>query len=83
MNSGYGTFGQVYFKYYDPRVAELITGFARYTLDSLVKCVNYNGGKILFGDTDTIFVANDSNNNTNSGRIDIVSEAKEKYALSQ
>ena len=57
MNSGYGTFGQVYFKFYDPRVAELITGFARYTLDSLVKFVNDNCGKILFGDTDSIFVA--------------------------
>lgn len=45
MNAGYGTFGQVYFKYYDPRVAELITGFARYTLDSLVKFVNDKGGK--------------------------------------
>jgi DNA polymerase elongation subunit (family B) len=73
MNSGYGTFGQVYFKYYDPRVAELVTGFARYTLDSLVKFVNKNGGKILFGDTDSIFVAGDN------CVIDIVSEAKEKY----
>lgn len=71
MNSGYGTFGQVYFKYYDPRVAELITGFARYTLDSLVKFVNDNGSKILFGDTDSIFVAGDNNNKS----LDIVSEA--------
>ena len=80
MNSGYGTFGQAYFKYYDPRVAELITGFARYTLDSLVKFVNENGGKILFGDTDSIFVAGD-NKDTNNSRIDIVSEAKEKYNI--
>jgi DNA polymerase elongation subunit (family B) len=77
MNSGYGTFGQVYFKYYDPRVAELITGFARHTLDSLVKFVNNNGGKILFGDTDSIFVAGGNSNNTNS--IDIVLEAKDKF----
>jgi DNA polymerase I len=75
MNSGYGTFGQVYFKYYDPRVAELITGFARHTLDSLVKFVNDNGGKILFGDTDSIFVAE----NNNDDAIDIISEAKERF----
>jgi DNA polymerase elongation subunit (family B) len=74
MNSGYGTFGQVYIKYHDPRVAELITGFARYALDSLVKFVNDKGGKILFGDTDSIFVAGDNNN----GTIDIVSEANVK-----
>jgi DNA polymerase, archaea type len=78
MNSGYGTFGQVYFKYYDPRVAELITGFARYTLDSLVKFVNDNGGKILFGDTDSIFVAG---NNNNSKTIEIVAETKERFKV--
>jgi DNA polymerase elongation subunit (family B) len=77
MNSGYGTFGQVYFKYYDPRVAELITGFARYTLDSLVKFVNDHGGKILFGDTDSIFVAGD--NSDNSDAMDIISEAKKGF----
>ena len=75
MNSGYGTFGQVYFKYYDPRVAELITGFARYKLDSLVNFVNNNGSKILFGDTDSIFIAGDNNNET----IDIISEAKDRF----
>lgn len=73
MNSGYGTFGQVYFKYYDPRVAELITGFARHTLEALVKFVSDNGGKILFGDTDSIFVAGDN------GAIDIISEVKKKF----
>jgi len=66
----------VYFKYYDPRVAELITGFARYTLDSLVKYVNEKGGKILFGDTDSIFVAGENNN---TSKIGIISEAKERF----
>jgi DNA polymerase I len=75
MNSGYGTFGQVYFKYYDPRVAELITGFARHTLNSLVKFVNDNGSKILFGDTDSIFVAGGNTNET----MDIVSEARDRF----
>jgi hypothetical protein len=77
MNSGYGTFGQVYFKYYDPRVAELITGFARYTLDSLVKLVNENGGKILFGDTDSIFVAGESESTSNN----IISVARVRFNI--
>jgi DNA polymerase I len=80
MNSGYGTFGQVYFKYYDPRVAELITGFARFTLDSLVKFTNDNGGKILFGDTDSLFIADDNITNNNIA-IDIISETKERFKV--
>ena len=32
INGGYGVFGSQYFKYYDPRVAELITAYGRYTL---------------------------------------------------
>ena len=44
-------------------------------MDSLVKFVNKNGGKILFGDTDSIFIAGDNNNET----LDIVSEAKGRF----
>jgi len=32
INGGYGVFGSQYFKYYDPRVAELITAYGRYTI---------------------------------------------------
>ena len=39
--------------------------------------MNNNGGKILFGDTNSIFVAGDNNN----GTIDIVLEAKEKFNI--
>ena len=51
-NSGYGTFGQVHFEYYDFRVAELITGFARHTLLGLDQLLKDNGLQILHGDTD-------------------------------
>jgi DNA polymerase, archaea type len=35
INGGYGVFGSRYFKYYDPRVAELITAYGRYTLSKM------------------------------------------------
>jgi DNA polymerase elongation subunit (family B) len=35
INSGYGVFGHPYFKYHDPRVAELVTAFGRYTLNKM------------------------------------------------
>ena len=37
INGGYGVFGSQYFKYYDPRVGELITGYDRYTLTKISK----------------------------------------------
>jgi DNA polymerase, archaea type len=35
INGGYGVFGSRFFKYYDPRVAELITAYGRYTLTKM------------------------------------------------
>jgi DNA polymerase elongation subunit (family B) len=35
INSGYGVFGSRFFKYYDPRVAEIITAYGRYTLTKM------------------------------------------------
>lgn len=56
-NSGYGTFAQVYFRYYDVRVTGLITGFARYTLQGLEEILKNDGAEILYGDTDSLFVS--------------------------
>jgi DNA polymerase, archaea type len=47
INSGYGTFGNPYFPFYDIRVAELITG-ARYTLGSIRKSLTEKGCKIVY-----------------------------------
>lgn len=74
-NSGYGTFGQVYFEYYDFRVAELITGFGRHTLLGLRELLNENGIEIQYGDTDSLFVKKtDAHEN-----LDIADLAREKY----
>jgi DNA polymerase elongation subunit (family B) len=35
INGGYGVFGSRFFKYYDPRVAEIITAYGRYTLTKM------------------------------------------------
>jgi DNA polymerase elongation subunit (family B) len=70
-NSGYGCFGNAYFEYQDPRVAELITAFGQYTLKSLVNLVGED--KVLYGDTDSIYLvgANDS----------IIEEAKSRFKI--
>ena len=54
MNSGYGCFGNSYFYYQDPRVAELITAYGQYTLKRLENYVDND--KVLYGDTDSIYL---------------------------
>jgi DNA polymerase I len=75
-NSGYGTFGQPRFKYYDFRVAELITAFSRHTLLELKKFLQEKGLEVIYGDTDSLFVKNDIMND-----FDITSEAKSKFQV--
>jgi DNA polymerase family B len=60
-NSCYGTFGQIYFKYYDVRVAEICTGFARYTQECIKKQFEDSGSQVVGGDTDSTFVSNCKN----------------------
>lgn len=58
INSGYGVFGHEYFKYYDPRVAELVTAFGRDTLTKMQSIATELGFTILYGDTDSLFLNN-------------------------
>jgi hypothetical protein len=41
INSGYGVFGHPYFKYYDPKVAEIITTLGRQTLSEMQKLLTH------------------------------------------
>jgi DNA polymerase, archaea type len=60
INGGYGVFGSRYFKYYDPRVAELITAYGRYTLTKMQQIAVNMGFEIVYGDTDSLFLYNKS-----------------------
>jgi DNA polymerase I len=75
-NSGYGTFGQPHFKYYDFRVAELITAFARRTLLGLKEFLQEKGLEVIYGDTDSLFVKKDIVND-----FDISAQAKSKFQV--
>jgi DNA polymerase I len=56
INGGYGVFGSQYFKYYDPRVAELITAYGRYTISKMKGIAKNMGFEIVYGDTDSLFL---------------------------
>jgi len=61
INSGYGVFGHSNFKYYDPKVAEVITALGRRTLLEMKKIAEEMGFAVLYGDTDSLFVDNKMN----------------------
>lgn len=76
INGGYGVFGNRFFKYYDPRVAELITAYGRYTLTKMQEIAKEMGLDVVYGDTDSLFIDICINNygecnteNTGSGTI--------------
>jgi DNA polymerase, archaea type len=58
INSGYGVFGYPNFKYYDPKIAEIITVLGRQILSEMQKIANELDLAILYGDTDSLFVNN-------------------------
>lgn len=66
INGGYGVFGSRFFKYYDPRVAELITAYGRYTLTKMQEITEEMGLNVIYGDTDSLFI------DTNCGKTEIV-----------
>lgn len=74
-NSCYGTFGQIYFKYYDVRVAELCTGFARYAQECIKKWFEESGSQVVGGDTDSTFVS--KCNSTD----DIIARARAEFGV--
>ena len=56
INGGYGVFGNRFFKYYDPRVAELIPAYGRYTLTKMQEIAKEMGLNVVYGDTDSLFI---------------------------
>jgi DNA polymerase elongation subunit (family B) len=77
INGGYGVFGSKYFKYYDPRVAELITAYGRYTLTKMQEIAINMGFEIVYGDTDSLFLYN-RNESYESSKEELISRFAEE-----
>lgn len=56
INGAYGLFANRYFKYRDPRVAELITTHGRFTLLKMKQLAESMGFNAIYGDTDSLFI---------------------------
>jgi len=60
INSAYGTFGSSNFPLFCLPVAESITAKGRYSIKETIKKANEIGVKVLYGDTDSVFLLNPS-----------------------
>jgi DNA polymerase I len=59
MNASYGVFGSEEFAFYYPAVAECITALGRYSIDAMMAEALRLGFKVLYGDTDSVFLLGD------------------------
>lgn len=57
MNSFYGVLGAPACRFYDPRLANAITGFGQELLLFCRRRIEDGGHRVLYGDTDSLFVA--------------------------
>jgi DNA polymerase elongation subunit (family B) len=77
INGGYGVFGNPYFKYYDPRVAELVTAYGRDILSRMQEIATNMGFEVVYGDTDSLFLNNKVHDNDHE-TISVFQEACNK-----
>ncbi len=60
LNASYGVFGFEEFPLYSPPVAEMITALGRAAITSAVEEARKLGLKVIYGDTDSLFIENAS-----------------------
>lgn len=58
LNASYGVMGSPSFRLYTPAAAEAVTAYARHALLSVKEFAESLGASIIYGDTDSIFVKN-------------------------
>ncbi|MGA9155048.1 MAG: DNA polymerase domain-containing protein, partial [Candidatus Nitrosopolaris sp.] len=56
INAGYGVFGYKHFKYFDLDVAILVAAYGRYTLTKMIELAQDEIFRVVYGDTDSIFI---------------------------
>ncbi|BEP17565.1 DNA-directed DNA polymerase I [Pyrofollis japonicus] len=73
INASYGVFGAENFPFYAPPVAESVTAIGRYTIKQTLQKAAELGLRVLYGDTDSLFVWN-----PHSGKLQELQEYVEK-----
>ena len=77
INASYGVFGSEAFPLYAPPVAESVTAIGRFTIRNTISKAIELGLKVVYGDTDSLFVWN-----PNSEKLEKLSKwVKDKFGL--
>ena len=77
INATYGVFGADTFPLYAPAAAESVTAIGRYVITTTVRTANSMGLKVLYGDTDSMFIYNPPKDKLE----EIIRFVKEKFGL--
>jgi DNA polymerase I len=62
MNSFYGVFASTFYRFTDKHIGASVTGFSRETTKNIIGDIESKGDKVLYSDTDSIFVKSPANN---------------------
>jgi DNA polymerase I len=56
MNTFYGVLGTSFYRFTNRDISSAITAFARNTITSIIEGLEKSGNKVIYGDTDSIFI---------------------------
>lgn len=56
MNTFYGVFASSFYRFTDKQIGSSITAFARHTVKTIIKELETDGYKVIYSDTDSVFV---------------------------
>ena len=56
MNTFYGVLGTSFYRFTNRDISSAITAFARNTIKSIIEDLEKSGNKVIYGDTDSIFI---------------------------
>jgi len=79
INAGYGVFGYEYFKYFNQDVAILIAAYGRYTLTKMIELAESQGLKVIYGDTDSLFIIKGNNVEKKEDYLQITDKEIEQF----
>ena len=76
MNSFYGVFASVFYRFTHKNIGSSITAWARYNITEIIRQLEEEDQNVVYSDTDSIFVSVPMKKNVPTKRSEIESEAK-------
>lgn len=78
MNTFYGVFASSFYRFTDKQIGSSITAFARWTVKTIIGELESEGYKVIYSDTDSVFV--ESPNHDLDGSVEFGNRMADKYS---